>query len=133
MCQPVKFFVQDNDINLELIGGIPESPEYFMSLFNKAVSMVDTDECTFSIDCIRLETPNGKNMKQVMEPCFNLYKATKFKKIDLIVAKAQKCFKENMEELKEQVHLDNMDVIVTDNINGIFNKNLPYIKDTCLC
>lgn len=132
MCQPVKFFVKDNNIYLELIGSIPDNPDYFISLYNKAVSMVDTNECTFSIDCIRLETPNWKSMKKVMEPCFNLYKLTKFKKINLIVVKAQKCFKKNMEDLKNQVQLDNMDVIVTDNLNGIFDKKLPYIKDTFL-
>ena len=117
-----KFFIHGNNIDVELIGGITEEIDDFVALYTKAISKVKLNSSTLNIECIRLATPNGTDMKNIMKPCFLLYKSTGFEKINIIVCKAQKCFKRNMEELAKELCIDNMEVIVAESLSGVLDK-----------
>lgn len=80
MSNMYKFFIHGNNIDVELIGGIPEEVDDFVALYTKAISKVELNSSTLNIECIRLATPNGKDMKNIIKPCFLLYKLTGFKK-----------------------------------------------------
>ena len=128
-----KMFVEDNDVNLELIGGIPTDVNQFVADLNSQVSKVNPINGSLNIDCIRLITPNSKDMKIIMTPCFQLYASYGFKEINVIVYIPQKCFKRNIEELLKKLGIMNGKVTVIDNMQGMFGKKRKEIVRYDVC
>lgn len=97
-------------------------------MYNKAVSQVNLKESVLTVDCIRLETPTGRKLNDVIRPCFELYKSSGFKRVDLVVCKAQKCLKEGVIELAKEVGIDNFNVVVSPTMMGTFSKKGTLVK-----